>query len=194
MSPPRDEKSRCTFYPVLTALGIGLVILAWHFSSLVTCNNNSSNTAWLSVLDGAGSVSSAGSVSALSTVARQTRRAPPPADEPTPTSLIKLVEAYRKKFSGPQPTGADCRKDSNYVYVHWYTLSGMGNRLPSSITAAAIALMTGRRLILPTLSKQFFSPTIPVCYHDPGFGGNDAENYGAPTDFPQAGSECVGCV
>jgi hypothetical protein len=145
---------------------------------------------------------------------RENRRAPFPADEPPPASLVQLVEAYREKFKGSQPTGEDCRKDTSYVYVHWYVrmkassvrnertrptsharassrymVAGTGNRLPSTITGLAIALITGRRLILPTISKQFFAPSIPVCYHDPGFGGTSATGDVAPMDFPEAGSK-----
>ena len=116
------------------------------------------------------------------------RRAAPPADDPPPASLIALVEAYREAFKDPQPTGAECRRaggPTSYVYVNWYLGAGMGNRLPSTVMGAAIALVTGRRLILPSVSKAYFQPTFPVCYHDQEFGGDP----GSPKGFPAAGGE-----
>ena len=131
-----------------------------------------------------------------STNATRARRAPPPADEPPPAKLLRLVEAYRKKFEGPQPTGEACRTSSagaSYVYVHWYLDSGLGNRIPSIITGAAIALLTGRRLILPSYSRDLFSPSIPVCYHDPGFGGTHETALVSPNGFPDNGSK-IACI
>lgn len=179
----------CTAYPVLTLLSAILALLVYYVvSSSAPCAQLLANTMQTSLAAAPRQAEAPRGAS----FARQTRRAPPPADDPPPASLVKLVEAYREKFKGPQPTGEDCRKDTNYVYVHWYmATSGTGNRLPSSITGAAIALLTGRRLILPSISKEFFSPTFPVCYHDPGFGGTSASHDVAPIGFPEMGSACA---
>ena len=92
----------------------------------------------------------------------------------------------REKFKGPQPTGEDCRKVTNYGYVHWYmATSGTGNRLPSSINRAPDG-------DLPSISKEFCSPTFPVCYHDPGFGeaplkGQPGQRPLSPAALPRVG-------